>query len=176
MRRRKENPAAGDGGAPKCLAGRLDAWLNNRIRWAIQYCAEIDELIWKLGRALQAGRLSGWERDFAMGVLDQAKCRRWSPSKKQLSTMRRLTGGLAAETDIHEADSDCAFERVTAAAADVTDILPDAGESDYTPADLDAWLDKKIADLIRSTPDTPTLESGDRAYIPVMPPWWRDDT
>ncbi len=76
MRRRMENPAAGDGGAPKCLAGRLDASLNNRIRRAIQYCAEIDELIWKLGRVLQAERLTVWEREFAMGVLDQAKCRR----------------------------------------------------------------------------------------------------
>ena len=48
-------------------------------------------------------------------------------------------------------------------------------KADYTPADLDAWLDQKIADLIRSTPETPILESDARAYVPVMPPWLRGD-
>lgn len=143
MTKKPKEPAAGDGGAPGCLSGRLDAWLDRRICWAIQYCAEVDGLIWRLNRALQTGRLKGWERSFAMGVLDQAKCRRWSPSNKQLATMRRLIAGLAAETDIDETDSDCAFERVTAETASVTDVLPAAD---------------------------------DRAYIPVMPPWWRDDT
>jgi len=37
MRRRKENPTAGDGGAPKCLAGRLDASDNNHIRRSNQF-------------------------------------------------------------------------------------------------------------------------------------------
>jgi hypothetical protein len=46
----------------------------------------------------------------------------------------------------------------------------------YTTSDLDAWIEQKLSDPIRSTSETPPLASGDRAYIPVMPPWWRDDT
>ena len=37
-----ENPAAGDGGASECLAGRLDAPDNSRNRCAMQCSAEID--------------------------------------------------------------------------------------------------------------------------------------
>jgi len=97
MTQKRRDPAAGDGGVPKCLAGRLDTYLNNRIRWAIQYSAEIDELVWKLGHALQAGRLTGWERGFAMGVLDQAKSPRWCPSGKEVATMRSLIAALAVD-------------------------------------------------------------------------------
>ena len=97
MTKKPEDPAAGDGGAPKCLAGRLDAYLDNRIRWAIQYSAEIDELVWKPGHALQAGRLTGWDRAVAMSVLDQAKSPRWCPSGKEVATMRRLIAALAVD-------------------------------------------------------------------------------
>ncbi len=37
MRRRMENPAAGDGGVPKCLAGRLDTSDNNHFRRSNQF-------------------------------------------------------------------------------------------------------------------------------------------
>lgn len=39
MHPRMKNPAAGDGGAPKCLAGQLDASENNHIQRAMQRAA-----------------------------------------------------------------------------------------------------------------------------------------
>ena len=42
-----ENPAAGDGGASECLAGRLDAPDNNQNRRAFQDSAEIGSPRWE---------------------------------------------------------------------------------------------------------------------------------
>ena len=35
----------------------------------------------------------------------------------------------------------------------------------YTPADLDAWIEQKLSDPIRSTSETPPLASGVQTYI-----------
>ena len=92
-----ENPAAGDDGVPRCLAGRRDASENKQNRRALQDSAKIDELLWRLGDALRMGHIEGWERDFAKSLLGQAKRRRsrWNPSVKQLATLRRVIAGLA---------------------------------------------------------------------------------
>ena len=61
--------------------------------------AEIDELLWRLGRALRAGRLTEWERGFALSLLGQAKRPRWNPSAKQVATLRRVIAELAEPAD-----------------------------------------------------------------------------
>lgn len=55
----------------------------------------VDELLWRPGRAVRAGRLEVWKRSFALSTLGQATRPRWNPSEKQLATLRRLIAGLA---------------------------------------------------------------------------------
>lgn len=93
MTQKRKNPAW-QGGAPESHAGRLDVSDNSGNRRAMQCSAEIDELLWKLGNALRAGRLTAWERSFALSVLGQAKRPCWSPSGKQLATLRSVIAGL----------------------------------------------------------------------------------
>ncbi len=90
MRHCIENPAAGDGGASERRACRLDASDNNQNRRALQDSARIDEMLWKLGERLRAGRFDDWERDFAWSVFGQAKRPRWSPSARQMAIIQRL--------------------------------------------------------------------------------------
>ncbi len=87
----RHNPARSATGGVRCFASRLNTPEHSRNRRALQCSARIDELLWRLGDALRLGRLEGWGRDFAKSILGQAKRgRRWSPSGKQLHTMRRL--------------------------------------------------------------------------------------
>ncbi len=96
MTRKQESPAV-QGGAFEGLAGQRDTSKDRPNHRALQDSAKIDELLWRLGDALRMGRIEDWERDFAKSILGQAKRRgrRWSPSTKQLATMRRLIAGLA---------------------------------------------------------------------------------
>ncbi len=59
--------------------------------------AEIDELVWKLGQRLRAGKISrdDWSHGFVRSILKQNQRRNWMPSERQLSTMRRLVAELA---------------------------------------------------------------------------------
>ena len=58
---------------------------------------EIDELVWKLGQRLRAGRISrdDWGFDFSRSILRHSKRRGWIPSPKQLYAMRNLVAELA---------------------------------------------------------------------------------
>ena len=59
--------------------------------------AEIDELVWKLGQRLRAGKISrdDWGHGFVRSILKQNKQRDWMPSERQLSTMQKLVVELA---------------------------------------------------------------------------------
>ncbi len=72
--------------------------------------AEIDELVWKLGQRLRAGKISrdDWGHDFIRSILKQNKRRNWMPSERQLSVMQKLVAELAepAEDLIDEGGGD----------------------------------------------------------------------
>ena len=59
--------------------------------------AEIDELVWKLGQRLRAGKISrdDWSHGFVRSILKQNKRRGWMPSERQLSVMQKLVSELA---------------------------------------------------------------------------------
>ena len=59
--------------------------------------AEIDELVWKLGQRLRAGKISRdeWGHGFVRSILKQNKRRNWMPSERQLSAMQKLVAELA---------------------------------------------------------------------------------
>ena len=59
--------------------------------------AELDELVWKLGQRLRAGKISrdDWSHGFVRSILKHNKRRGWIPSPKQLSAMRNLVTELA---------------------------------------------------------------------------------
>ncbi len=59
--------------------------------------AEIDELVWKLGQRLRAGKISrdDWGHGFVRSILKQSKRRNWMPSERQLSTMQKLVAELS---------------------------------------------------------------------------------
>ena len=59
--------------------------------------AEIDELVWKLGQRLRAGKISrdDWGHGFVRSILKQNKRRNWMPSERQLSTMQKLLAELS---------------------------------------------------------------------------------
>ena len=59
--------------------------------------AEIDELVWKLGQRLRAGKISRdeWSHGFVRSILKHNKRRGWIPSPKQLKAMRALVAELA---------------------------------------------------------------------------------
>ncbi len=59
--------------------------------------AEIDELVWKLGQRLRAGKISrdDWSHGFVRSILRHNKRPAWVPSPKQLYSMRQLIAELA---------------------------------------------------------------------------------
>ncbi len=59
--------------------------------------AEIDELVWKLGQRLRAGKIGrdDWRHGFVRSILKQNKRRDWMPSERQLSAMQKLVAELA---------------------------------------------------------------------------------
>ena len=62
-----------------------------------QYQPCADECVYRLGRALRAGRLEpdSWGFNFVRSVLKHSKRPAWVPSPKQLGAMRRLVTELA---------------------------------------------------------------------------------
>ena len=63
--------------------------------------AEIDELVWKLGQRLRAGKISrdDWGHNFVRSILRHNKRPGWVPTPKQLYSMRRLVAELAAPNE-----------------------------------------------------------------------------
>ena len=60
-----------------------------------------DECVYRLGRALRAGRISrdDWGFGFTLSLLRHNKRPGWIPSAKQLSAMRDLVAELAEPTE-----------------------------------------------------------------------------
>ena len=109
MAKKLESPA-GDGGAFGCLAGRLDGSKDKPKHRRMQFQPGADECIYRLGRALQKGRLKAWGFNFVRSVLRHNMRRGWKPSEKQLTAMRGLVAELAEPDEdlIDGGDDDCA--------------------------------------------------------------------
>ena len=63
--------------------------------------SKLDEWLFRLSDALRMGRLSEWESNFVKSVLGQARRRRnrWSPTGKQITSIRSIISGLATPVD-----------------------------------------------------------------------------
>ena len=66
-----------------------------------QYQPCADECVYRLRRALRAGRLGpdSWGFNFTRSILRHSKRRNWEPSDKQLYSMRALVAELAAPNE-----------------------------------------------------------------------------
>ena len=95
MTQKRKNPA-GEGGVRCTYDGRHSPDLKPPCdKTQFQPCA--DECIYRLHRALRAGRIGrdSWGFNFTRSVLKHSKRPAWVPSPKQLSAMRRLVAELA---------------------------------------------------------------------------------
>ncbi|WP_138468245.1 hypothetical protein [Poseidonocella sp. HB161398] len=54
---------------------------------------EIERLLWSWPRVIERAE-SGWERDFAKSIYQQARRPKWMPSPKQANLMRSMVAGL----------------------------------------------------------------------------------
>jgi hypothetical protein len=67
----------------------------------------LDEQLVELARVLRLGRLTEWERGFALSILGQAKRggRGWEPSPKQARTLERILSAARPTEDVrHESE------------------------------------------------------------------------
>lgn len=61
--------------------------------------APIDELLWRAGRGVRRGALTGWARGFALSLMRQAKRPDWAPSAKQERVLRQLIDEIGEPND-----------------------------------------------------------------------------
>ncbi len=109
----KQSARLGLADAELSKADELFARQNSQTDTERQFLPGVDECVFRLGRALRAGRLEpdSWGFNFVRSILRHCKRRGWEPSEKQLDAMRGVLADLA-ESDgalIDDGgDNDCA--------------------------------------------------------------------
>ncbi len=88
-------------GATVVKAGERFTRQNSHNRDELQFQPCADECIYRLRRALRAGRIGrdSWGFDFTRSILRHSKRRNWEPTPEQLQSMRCLLADLAEPSE-----------------------------------------------------------------------------